>query len=84
MFSAEINPFHGHMFIIDAYYKDEVSRLKDILHTASRELHSVSRLVDNTIREEKEERSNTGAERYTPSRDASSTSGKEANHSAID
>jgi len=59
--------------------EDEVSRLKDILHTASRELHSVSRLVDNTIREEKEERSNTGAERYTPSRDASSTSASTPN-----
>lgn len=53
-----------------------MSGLKDILHTASRELHKVVKLVDSTMKssEEKEGRSSSGAERYTPSREASTSS----------
>ena len=57
--------------------QDEAAALKDVLHTASRELRMVTRLVDNAIRPEEKEKeassNSTGAERYTPSKETTTS-----------
>ena len=51
--------------------------MKDVLHTASRELRMVTRLVDNAIRPEEKEKeassNSSGAERYTPSKETTTS-----------
>ena len=49
--------------------QDEVSSLRDALHTASRELHKVVKLVDNSIAPEVKDVKQSAGERFSPNKD---------------